>query len=370
MNIRQQKKKTFCHTILNGVVLCCILMMISVSSCNNTATTMKYIPTAADSIANDKNRLGLKGKVKTMDISFFVIKEKKSLTPPEYEKDKERKVTHKGVYRIQVIFNKDGNYSQQNEYDENGQVIFKRNYSYGVDSSYMYIDSVMTEDRQYIYKFNKDRKLLEWREVVGQEIMDGKINSYDADGNIVRSELLGHTDYVTYALTEYDYNKDKLLTEKREYLNKVKLLRKYIYTYNDKNLLIDEKVFFVDLSKPFLEEHFTYTNNEKNYISAKFEVDKDGNATELIRYGYDYYPDGRIKTVSNVLTCTILEEYDEQGRLVERNKRLGFENVGIDPLSYSYDQCNNWLERTDFSYLGYVAFLTEPFPERHFTYYE
>ncbi len=362
--------------ILNFILSTSLLILLS--ACGNSSTN-RYIPQAEDSIPNDKNNMGLKGKVKTMDIYYFYPQPVKSLFEPKFKKGK--KWEYKGNQHIQIIFNKDGSFSQQTQYDIDGNLIYKIDYIYG-NWGYTRIDSTMNDGKydlqSIVRKYDKNGNLLELNENYGTAGVEGEVNTYDDNGNIVRKEMITQIDSHAFALTKYDYNEKKLLTEKREYYNKIILYRKYIYTYNEKNLLSDEKSYnyyinYLNGTDPILENHYIYSYDDSCRLSAEYKVEGNNKPELISTYNYQYYPSGKLKAVlrdGNYL----LEEYDEQGRLIDRDVTPGFDIIREDSLNYTYDKCDNWITIKEFEDFMEVSnplmYIIKPLVERHFNYYE
>lgn len=380
------------------IIVACIVFL---SGCGNKSTTETYVPQPEDTISNDKNNWGLKGKVKTMDIYYFSVKSETSLFSPSFKKGD--KSDYEGIHHLQLVFDINGNLLQQNQYTTDRVLICKVGYEYGDwgHTRTEMIPATNTDELQIItYKYNKygqlldevcrygdgrveerglntydeDGRLLKYLE---RRTGSGGIHTYDKKGNLVRTELLTKSEAHAFALTEYDYNNKNLLTEKREYYNKVDLYRRYIYTYNDKDLLVDEKTYQIWVSEKIPERHYTYQYNNEGRLSSKYEVDKEGNSELIAEYEYRYYPDSTLHYV--LKNSKVVEEYDTKGTLiVNREAFPGFEIIEEDIDKYKYDHCGNWTEIKkfeDFVQLGMgrpsgLVQVIRPYVERHFIYYE
>lgn len=378
-----------------------VISIILLSGCSNKNTAETYVLQPEDSIPNGKNNLGLKGKVKTMDIYYFSVKSETSLFSPSFKKGDKR--DYEGIHHLQLLFDINGNLSQQNQYNRDRILVCKVDYEYG-DWGHTRTETIPAtnpdELRIITYKYNKYGQLLdevcrygdgrvEERELntyddkgrllkyLDRRTESGEINTYDKNGNLVRTELLTKIKAHAFALTEYDYNDKNILTEKREYYNKVDLYRRYIYTYNDRDLLIDEKTYEIWVSEKIPERHYTYQYNNEGRLSSEYKVDKEGNSELIAEYGYRYYPDSTLHYV--LRNSKIIEKYDTKGALIANKETFpGFEIIkdGID--KYKYDRCGNWTEIKkfeDFIELGMprpsgLVQITRPYVERSFTYYE
>ncbi|WP_229127003.1 hypothetical protein [Bacteroides sp. 1001136B_160425_E2] len=144
---------------------------------------LKYIPPTIDSVNNDKSRMGLNGKVKTLDIyyyrpentsSFFSVKFKKG---GKWEED--------GIHHYHFHFNIDGNLVQCNEYDKQENIIRKTDYTYETWGHTSTLSFPKTNST-IVNKYNTDGKLLE----IVYSDSHGEINTYDDRGNLIRTKQL------------------------------------------------------------------------------------------------------------------------------------------------------------------------------------
>lgn len=75
---------------------------------------LKYIPPTIDSVNNDKSRMGLNGKVKTLDIYYYRPENTSSFFSTKFKKGE--KWEEDGIHHYHFHFNIDGNLAQCNEY--------------------------------------------------------------------------------------------------------------------------------------------------------------------------------------------------------------------------------------------------------------
>lgn len=363
----------------------------------------QYIPTHLDSIPNDKNNMGLRGKVKTMDVYYFYPETETSLFVTTFKKGE--KWNYNESHHLSVTFTENGQMLESSSYDVDDNYIASYKYIYEkgilrtkIDSSatnksnalvaivyqfdnkgnhletvHKYADGTIREKELNTY--DEDGQLLK---SIDRETGLGEINDYDKNGNLIRKELL--TDIISHAfsLTEYVYNSKNLLTEKREFYNKIELYKQYVYTYNDKDLLEDMKVYRYHVLEPYLDMHYEFKYDTENRLSAKYEVYKDSTSEVLAEYEYRNYPNGNLHFV--IKNGSVIEEYDELGNLsTYKNITPGFEIIDdLDKNKYKLDHFRNWTEMKDFN--DYVELglekpsgliqITAPYVERKFTYYE
>ena len=89
---------------------------------------LKYIPPTIDSVNNDKSRMGLNGKVKTLDIYYYRPENTSSFFSVKFKKGE--KWEEDGIHHDHFHFNIDGNLAQCNEYDKQENIIRKTDYTY------------------------------------------------------------------------------------------------------------------------------------------------------------------------------------------------------------------------------------------------
>ena len=89
---------------------------------------LKYIPPTIDSVNNDKSRMGLNGKVKTLDIYYYRPENTSSFFSVKFKKGE--KWEEDGIHHYHFHFNIDGNLAQCNEYDKQENIIRKTDYTY------------------------------------------------------------------------------------------------------------------------------------------------------------------------------------------------------------------------------------------------
>lgn len=345
----------------NKIVLLVILGSLIVSmftGCRQFSS--KYIPQAVDSIDNDKNRLGLNGKVKTLDIYYYRPVNTSSFFSAKFKKGE--RWEWNGICHYHLQFNIDGNLVQFNEYDEDENVIRQTDYTYETWGHTCTLISLERNDT-VVSKYNTNKQLLE----IVYSDSHGEINTYDDRGNLIRTKQIDGT-ICKPAMIEYDYNEHNLLVEKREFYNIGELSGKTVYEYDINNLLVKSQVS--DLFGDVPETHFLYEYGDSNRVVAEYRVDDEGNKELESWCKREYYPNGKLKTVvrNNVLE----EKYDEQGRLIDYQP--GFEILYKDFQDYDYDKNGNWIETNNFK--DFVDFGTglgrilKPYVERVFTYYE
>lgn len=327
----------------------------------------KYMPHAIDSASNDKHNFGLNGKVKTMDIYYYRPEKVSSLFSLKFKKG--NKWEENGIHRYQFLFNADGNIIQHNEYNIEGNIIRKTDYSYDA-SGHTCTLSYPKTNSAIVRKYNADGQLLEmmYRYERNPDNDHGEINTYDDRGNLIRTE---QTDGVTFkpAVTEYEYNDKNLLIEEREYYNKGELSVKTVYKHDSNDLVVLAETYdYLNNNSP--ETRFIYEYSDSNRVVKKYKMD-GANNKELESWSkQEYHPNGKLKAI--VRNGILQEEYDEQGRLI--NKTPGFEIPYKDFEKYDYDENGNWVKIKNFK--DYVDFGTgigsilKPYVERSFTYYE
>ena len=89
---------------------------------------LKYIPPRVDSINSDKSRMGLNGKVNTLDIYYYRPENTSSFFSVKFKKGE--KWEEDGIHHYHFHFNIDGNLVQCNEYDKQENIIRKTDYTY------------------------------------------------------------------------------------------------------------------------------------------------------------------------------------------------------------------------------------------------
>ncbi len=345
-----------------AVVVVVILgsLIISIfSGCRQSP--LKYIPPTIDSVDSDKGRMGLNGKVKTLDIYYYRSENTSSFFSVKFKKGE--KWEEDGIHHYHFHFNIDGNLAQCNEYDKQENIIRKTDYAYETWGHTSTLSFPKTNST-IVSKYNTDGKLLE---IVYSDSY-GEINTYDDRGNLIRTKQIDGT-IDKPAMTEYDYNEHDLLVEKREYYNIGELSGKTVYEYDTNGLLAQTQVHDL-LSRDMPETHFIYEYSDSNRVVEKYRIDGEGNKELESWCKREYYPNGKLKTV--VRNSIVQEKYDEQGRPID--ERPGFEILYKDFQDYDYDANGNWIETKNFK--DYVDFDTglgrilKPYVERVFTYYE
>lgn len=347
------KNKTVILVILGSLI---VSMFIG---CQQSSS--KYIPQVVDSVNNDKNRLGLNGKVKTLDIYYYRPENKSSFFSVKFKKGE--KWEEDGIHHYHLHFNIDGNLVQYNEYDKQENTIRKTDYTYEAWGSTCALSFPKTND-SIVRKYNTDGKLLE----VMYSDLHGEINTYDERGNLIRTEQIDGKNYKP-AVIEYDYNDRNLLIEKRGYYNIGELSGKTVYEYGVNDLLAQTQVYDL-LSRDMPETHFIYEYSDSNRVVEEYRIDGEGNKELESWCKREYYPNGKLKSV--VRNSILQEKYDEQGRSID--KRPGFEILYKDFQDYEYDANGNWIETKNFK--DYVdsgtglGHILKPYVERVLTYYE
>jgi len=322
---------------------------------------LKYIPPTIDSVNNDKSRMGLNGKVKTLDIYYYRPENTSSFFSTKFKKGE--KWEEDGIHHYHFHFNIDGNLAQCNEYDKQENIIRKTDYTYETWGHTSTLGFPKTNST-IVSKYNTDGKLLE----IVYSDSHGEINTYDDRGNLIRTKQIDGT-IDKPAMTEYDYNEHDLLVEKREYYNIGALSGKTVYEYDTNGLLAQTQVYDL-LSRDRSETHFIYEYSDSNRVVKKYRIDDEGNKELESWCKREYYPNGKLKTV--VRNSIVQEKYDEQGRPID--ERPGFEILYKDFQDYGCDANGNWIETKNFK--DYVDFGTglgrilKPYVERIFTYYE
>lgn len=170
---------------------------------------LKYILPTIDSVNNDKSRMGLNGKVKTLDIYYYRPENTSSFFSTKFKKGE--KWEEDGIHHYHFHFNIDGNLAQCNEYDKQENIIRKTDYTYETWGHTSTLSFPKTNST-IVSKYNTDGKLLE----IVYSDSHGEINTYDDRGNLIRTKQIDGT-IDKPAMTEYDYNEHDLLVEKREY---------------------------------------------------------------------------------------------------------------------------------------------------------
>lgn len=321
----------------------------------------QYIPQVVDSVNNDKDRMGLNGKVKTLDIYYYRPEKVSSIFSVKFKKG--GKWEEDGIYHYHLCFNIDGNLVQYNEYDKQESVVRKTDYTYEA-WGYTHTLSSPGTNGTIVRKYNIDGKLLE----VVYDNLYGEINTYDDRGNLIRTKQIDGTVHKP-AMIEYDYNEHDLLVEKREFYNIGELSGKTVYEYDANDLLAQTRVYDL-LSRDMPETHFIYEYSDNNHVVEEYRIDGEGNKELESWCKREYYPNGKLKAV--VRNGFLEEKYDEQGRPID--ERPGFEILYKDFQDYGYDTHGNWIETKNFN--DYVDFGTglgrilKPYVERVFTYYE
>lgn len=321
----------------------------------------QYIPQVVDSVNNDKDRMGLNGKVKTLDIYYYRPEKVSSIFSVKFKKG--GKWEEDGIHHYHLRFNIDGNLVQYNEYDKQENAVRKTDYTYEA-WGYTHTLSSPGTNGTIVRKYNTDGKLLE----VVYDNLYGEINTYDDRGNLIRTKQIDGTVHKP-AMIEYDYNEHDLLVEKREFYNIGELSGKTVYEYGANDLLAQTQVYDL-LSRDMPETHFIYEYGDSNRVVEEYRIDGEGNKELESWCKREYYPNGKLKAV--VRNGFLEEKYDEQGRSID--ERPGFEILYKDFQDYGYDTHGNWIETKNFK--DYVDFGTglgrilKPYVERVFTYYE
>lgn len=321
----------------------------------------QYIPQVVDSVNNDKDRMGLNGKVKTLDIYYYRPEKVSSIFSVKFKKG--GKWEEDGIHHYHLRFNIDGNLVQYNEYDKQESVVRKTDYTYEA-WGYTHTLSSPGTNGTIVRKYNTDGKLLE----VVYDNLYGEINTYDDRGNLIRTKQIDGTVHKP-AMIEYDYNEHDLLVEKKEFYNIGELSGKTVYEYGANDLLAQTRVYDL-LSRDMPETHFIYEYGDSNRVVEEYRIDGEGNKELESWCKREYYPNGKLKAV--VRNGFLEEKYDEQGRPID--ERPGFEILYKDFQDYDYDTHGNWIETKNFN--DYVDFGTglgrilKPYVERVFTYYE
>lgn len=358
-NIVTYKKTKYENKAVVVVVVLGSLIIAMFTGC--WQSPLKYIPPRIDSINSDKSRMGLNGKVKTLDIYYYRPENTSSFFSVKFKKGE--KWEEDGIHHYHFHFNIDGNLAQCNEYDKQENIIRKTDYTYeawGYTSALSFLKTNST----IISKYNTDGKLLE----IVYSDSHGEINTYDDRQNLIRTKQINGTIYKP-AMTEYDYNEHDLLVEKREYYNIGELSGKTVYEYDTNGLLAQTQVYDL-LSRDMPETHFIYEYSDSNRVVEEYRIDGEGDKELESWCKCEYYPNGKLKSV--VRNSILQEKYDEQGRSID--KRPGFEILYKDFQDYEYDANGNWIETKNFK--DYVdsgtglGHILKPYVERVFTYYE
>lgn len=152
---------------------------------------------------------------------------------------------------------------------------------------------------------------------------DGYIESFDSNGlliSITNPDVTGQTIFITYdTMFRIDYVIDY-------YGNK------YVYVYNEKNLLSKVQIYsHLSHEIPLAETHYTYDNN--NLINV---TSYDG---ETIEYTYDEL--GNITSMTHTDKFRITYEYDANGRVIKVTEpTLDAENC-VDGNIVTYDRLSS-----------------------------
>lgn len=356
------------NNIIAAILILTSIIVSTLAGCQSSPP--KYIPRAIDSVANDKNNLGLNGKVKTMDIYYYRPEKASSLFSVKFKKGE--KWEEDGIHHHRLLFDTDGNMIQHHEYNLQGDAIRKVNYTY--DSlGHTREDNFPGSGETIVRKYNSNGQLTEIMYHYGKngENDHGEINTYDDRGNLIRTE---QTDGITFkpAMIEYGYNDRNLLVEERVYYSKGELSSKTIHEHDTSDLLIRTEIYNYLINKNIPEASFVYEYKDDNHLVEKYEIDADGNKELVSWREHRYYPDGKLKAI--VRDSHLQESYDEQGRLINKNPTPGFEILRENSQDYDYDHYGNWTKTKNFK--DYVDFGTgigkflKPYVERSFTYHE
>ena len=218
----------------------------------------------------------------------------------EISQNPERKITKVEFFTIngkllrESYMNNDSSIKSETvyKYDLNDNIVLKENY--------LKLDTSTT---RYINSYNSNNKLASV--VTGNKTT---IFEYNKEGNI-RSEINKYDDgHETKTL--YTYNKSGNCLTKRSH--GFKMVFDIDYTYNDKNLLVEESTYRKTQSDTLLYSKYSFEYDQnQNILLERFEGGIDKQSDVKYRYTYNGLLKEKIKDDSS-----ILYNYNEKGSLI------------------------------------------------------
>ena len=211
-------------------------------------------------IDNDLTNQKMRGHVKEIAETSFDAKESFGEVKKDGVKDKKEQK-----------FNKQGNITEENIYDENGELTSKWKYKYDKDGN-------MTESNKYDENGDLTSK---WK------------YKYDKDGNITESNTYDENGDLTYKYT-YKYDKDGNRTESNNYDKDGDLTYKWKYKYDKDGNMTESNKY-----------------DENGDLTYKFQY----------KYQYDKKKNWTVKTTAYLTDIDLTDNTDEDYKIMTITER-------------------------------------------------
>lgn len=248
----------------------------------------------------------LNGKVKTLDVYYYEVKEKFG----EFMKGDRKN------WRQKYHIDKSGNLTKKETFD-NDKLHSVTQYNYQSENliSYKDFDKYGNVDNSTNLEYDDD----------GNKI---KSNHYDAE-NVLKSFFV------------MSYDRFGNLIEENRFEPDGQLLWKDIYNYDSNGNMV---------------EHSSYNSNGDLKYKYVYEYDSDGNETSLIKFNTN--KEIEFKEAYSYINNNLLKEmikYNSEGKISYSNKYfyndkndvIKIESVLDDKFDYKYDEQNNWIEKVN-----------------------
>jgi len=347
--------------------------------------------TSIDTIRCDRWELGLHGKVKTMDVYYYMPASKLSLSKPKFKRGE--LWDYNSYSHIHILFNEEGFKEKELFLNSTGDTIRHTIRTYNENGYREQYGSVRLNGRFMIdlYVYDKAGRLLEDSD---------RFYEYDEHGNLIRDEWKLR-DNCSNCLERYTYDTDGKCIEMQKYDYNDEVTQYGVYTYSNNGKRLNIREYEIEytggsrLKKHTIQDFDSRGNLVKEEIHY---IDRDApEGTEydddpyVYKYRYEYDNDRIIKKLDGY--GNILEEYDKEGRLIGPDLIPGLDFAGKNLGRYTYDAYKNWTGEKEFVYYkrmsGYprggsfivrngmltkvdnnTVEITRPWIEREFTYYE
>lgn len=213
---------------------------------------------------NDLERLDLKGKIQSIqEISYQAIEKEGQIIAGKRSKPSWKKDTKQ-------IFNRNGELIQEIVYATNGGIRLKSKLKANFKEKTILETSFDAQDVKLytqISKLNQKDEIVEKiRYDLEQNVLAKYEYEYNDKGDLVTELQFLDNDDKPSVKTLYEYDEHGNKVKEFMYNPLGKLIAKWISTYNDANLLIEEKYYFSDGSLSAIENYEYQIDENGNWI--------------------------------------------------------------------------------------------------------
>ncbi|MFK8271843.1 hypothetical protein [Capnocytophaga canimorsus] len=286
---------------------------------------------------NDTEKVGLKGKVKSVEITLYQafeengsVKKKAPLEQGIY--DEFRLNQFRLLHRLGAI---------KHFVDFLGQII-PCYITYNQDGNITTLVAYPKTDREYHKSFQyKDNQIIK-QQTHDSEGTILEITSYEYDSqNRLTKEVFENKRNDGGVIWKYRYNDKNQITESDYYDIDGTWMGKEIYEYENGNLV--RKITRNDNGQPFVTASYTY-NSEQKLIRIDFEAKNNFTHLSTFTYNENYLSEEKMLIGNN---NGILTKYNNNQEITSQITLSTNEEI---IFQYTYDDKENWITMTTFEF--------------------